>query len=168
MVGDAAAEGVVLGAIGRLLALALLGLVRAPARLLALAARGRGAGAHGAARHAPAARALGQALELVGRLVDRLEVALVLVLAPLRSEIGMPPLGHPAPRELHVALVKGRLELQQKQVLLDVQDRYGHEPRTLATSATSYPACGCPLNTSSRCTGCRSCNRPTGCLYLLP
>jgi sulfate-transporting ATPase len=52
----------------------------------------------------------------------------------------MPALGHPAPRELHVALVERRLELEEKEMLLYVQDRHGHDPTTLATFSTSYPA----------------------------
>ena len=140
---------------------ALLGLVGAPAGLLALAARRGGARAHRVARDLAAARALGEALELVGGLVDRLQVALVLELAPGGRDVGVPALGHPPARELHVALVERRLELQQEQVLLDVEDGCGHDPTTLATPATSYPACQCPLSTSSRCTGCRSCTRRT-------
>ena len=100
---------------------ALLGLVGAAALLGARLARGRGADLDRVARHAPAARALGQAIELVGRLVDRLEVALVLVLAPGRGEVGMPDLREPPARELDLALVEGRLELQQQERLLDVQ-----------------------------------------------
>jgi len=55
-------------------------------------------------------------------------VALVLELAPGGCEVGVPALGHAPPRELHVALVEGGLQLQQEQVLLDVEDRYGHDP----------------------------------------
>src|SRR4029077_5941306 len=93
---------------------------------------------------AAAPRALGQALELVGRLVDRLQVALVLELQARGRDVRMPALGHPAPGKLHVALFERRLELQQEHVLLYVQDRYGHDPTTLATPATAYPACQCP------------------------
>src|SRR5207245_6083502 len=68
----------------------LLGLVRSPAVLFALAPGRGGASAHRAARHATAARALGQPLEPVGRLVDRLEVALVLEIgrASCRERVG--------------------------------------------------------------------------------
>ena len=72
-----------------------------------------------------AARVLGQALELVGRLVDRLEVALVLVLAPGRRDVGVPALRHPAARELDGALVERRLQLEEQHGLLDVQE-LGH------------------------------------------
>src|ERR1019366_2649815 len=74
----------------------------------------------------------GQALQLVGRLVDRLEVALMLELAALRSHVGVPALGHTPARELHVALRERRLELQQEQMLLDIEDSGGHDPTTLA------------------------------------
>ncbi len=50
----------------------------------------------------------------------------MLVLAPGRSDVGMPALGHPPPRHLHGALVEGRLELEKQEGLLDIQDR-GHE-----------------------------------------
>jgi len=39
----------------------------------------------------------------------------------------VPALGHPAASELHVALVKGRLELEQEQMLLYVQNGGGHD-----------------------------------------
>ena len=81
VVGHPRGERVVLGAVGVGGALALLLLVGAPAGLLARDARRRGAGPDGVLRDAAAARALGQRDELVGRLVDRLEVALVLELA---------------------------------------------------------------------------------------
>ena len=60
-----------------------------------------------------------------------------------RRDVGVPALGHPPPRELHVALVERRLELQQEQLLLDIQDRRGHDPTTLAADAGPgvYPAC---------------------------
>jgi ATP-binding cassette ChvD family protein len=140
MVGHSAREGVVLGALMRLRAGALLCFVRSPAGLLALLARGGGARADGVGRHAAAARPFGQPLQLVGRLVDRLQVALVLELAPLRGEVRVPALGHSPPGELHIALVKGRLQLEQEQVLLDIEDRGGHEPETLAGGASAYPA----------------------------
>ena len=75
----------------------------------------------------PAARALREALELVGGLVDRLQVALVLELPSRRREVGVPALGHPPARELDVALVERRLELEQQQVALDVKDDRGHQ-----------------------------------------
>src|ERR1700682_6410466 len=139
----------------------LLAFAGAPARLRALGARGGRARAHGIARHAPRPGTLGQALELVGRLVDRLQVALVLELPALRRDIRVPALGHSAARELHIALVERGLELQQEQMLLYVKDACGHDWSTLATKATAYPACQCLLSTSLRCTACRSCIRPT-------
>jgi hypothetical protein len=44
---------------------------------------------------------------------------------PGRRDVRVPALGHPAARELHVALVERRLELQQEQMLLDVEDVLG-------------------------------------------
>ena len=52
---------------------------------------------------------------------------------PGGRDVGVPALGHPPARELHVALVERRLELQQEQLLLDVEDRRGHDPTTLAS-----------------------------------
>ena len=49
-------------------------------------------------RDAPAARAFGEALELVGGLVDGLQVALVLELPPGGRDVGVPALGHAPPR----------------------------------------------------------------------
>jgi len=80
VVGHARGERVVLG----LLALPLLGGVGAGALLGAALARGSGADLDGVAADAAAARLLGEPLELVRRLVDRLQVALVLVLAARR------------------------------------------------------------------------------------
>ena len=71
----------------------------------------------------PPREASARLLELVGRLVDRLQVALVLVLAAGRRDVRVPALGHPPARELHRPLVEGRLELQQQDRLLDVEDR---------------------------------------------
>ena len=134
VVGHARAERVVLGPVGGVLAGALLGLVGAPALLGARLARGRGGDLDRVARHAPAARALGQRDELVGRVVDRLQMALVLELAPGRRQVGVPDLGQPAARELDVALVEGRLDLQEEERLLDVE-HCGHEHSTIAPSA---------------------------------
>ena len=131
VVGHARAERVVLGLIGGRGAGALLGLVGAAALLGARLARGGGADLDRVARHAPAARALGQRDELVGGVVDRLQVALVLELAPGRREVGMPDLGQPAARELDVALVERRLDLQQEERLLDLE-HCGHEHPTIA------------------------------------
>src|SRR6202030_1293774 len=89
--------------------------------------------------HLSAARALGEALELVGGEVDRLQVALVLELAPGGRDVGVPALGHPPSRELHVALVERSLELQQEHVLLDVEDVAGHDPTTVATAPNVGP-----------------------------
>ena len=120
MVGNPAAERVVLGAILGVRAGALLGLIRAPAGLFALATRRGGAHLDRVAGDAPAARALRQALELVGGLVDRLQMALMLELTTLRGDVRVPALGHAPPRELDIALVERRLQLQQEQMLLDV------------------------------------------------
>ena len=67
----------------------------------------------------------------------------MLELPPGGRDVGVPALGHPAARELHVALVERRLELQQEHVLLDVEDGRGHDPTTLATrrpATDRYPA----------------------------
>jgi len=80
VIGHATGERIVLGAILGVRAGALLGLVRPPAGLLALTACRRGTRSHGVARDAPTTRALGEALELVGGLVDRLQMTLVLEL----------------------------------------------------------------------------------------
>ena len=107
-----------LAALGRGRARALLGLVGALALLLAHLAHRVGRGAGGVARDLAAARALGEALELVGHVVDRLQVALVLVLLAGRSDVGVPALGHAPARELHVAHIEGRLQLQKRHRLL--------------------------------------------------
>jgi hypothetical protein len=133
VVGHARAEGVVLGPVGGVLAGALLGLVGAPALLGPGLARGRRGDLDRVARHAPAARALGQRDELIGRVVDRLQMAFVLELAPWRRQVGVPDLGQPAARELNVALVEGRLDLQEEERLLDVE-HCGHEHPTIAPS----------------------------------
>ena len=73
----------------------------------------------------PAARALREALELVGGLVDCLQVALVFELSSRRRKVGMPALGHPPARELDVPLVERGIELEQQQVALDVKDTVG-------------------------------------------
>ena len=83
---------------------------------------GGGADLDRVARDPAAARALGDALELVGGLVDRLQVALVRDLLAGRGQVGVPDLGLAAARELHVALVERRLELQEEQRLLDIED----------------------------------------------
>src|SRR5450759_798902 len=63
VVGHAAAEGVVLRAVLRVFARALLGLVGAPPRLFALPARSCRADADGVARDLPPARSLRETLE---------------------------------------------------------------------------------------------------------
>ncbi len=68
---------------------------------------------------------------MVGGLVDRLQVALVLELLARRGDVGVPALGHPPARKLHVALVKRRLDLQEEHLLLDVEDHSRHEHNTL-------------------------------------
>ena len=154
VVGHLRAERVVGLAVGGMRAGALLGLVGAAAVLGARLARRRGADLDRVARHLAAARSLGQALELVGRLVDRLEVALVLELLARRGDVGVPDLRLPAPRELHLALVERRLELQEKERLLDVEDAW-HEPtrvalggRVYGVSATGWSARTSPLSCS--------------------
>ena len=124
VVGHAVAEGVVALAVGLAGARLLLGLVGAAARLLAGLAGGRGAGPHGVGGDAPAARALGQRLQLVGGAVDRLQVPFVLDLLAGRRQVGMPALGQPAPGQLHRALVEWGVDLQQEKRLLDVEDRW--------------------------------------------
>ena len=135
VVGDAAPERIVLGAIARPARARAARLRRraCPPPRAPCARRRRSRGRRFG--DAPAARALRDPLELVGGLVDRLEVALVFELPALRREVGMPALGHPAARELHVALGERRLELQEEKVLLDIEDRHGHDPTTLATAA---------------------------------
>ncbi|MDX6714373.1 MAG: UDP-N-acetylmuramate dehydrogenase, partial [Baekduia sp.] len=116
------AERVVLGAVGVVLAAALLLGVGARALLGPALAGGLRADLDRAAGDLAAARLLRELLELVGGLVDRLEVALVLELLAGRCEIGMPDLGLPAARELDVALLEGRVELQEEHCLFDVED----------------------------------------------
>jgi hypothetical protein len=126
VVGYARPERVVALAVGLGGAPALLLLVRAAALLGAPPAGGGGRHLHGVAAHLAAARLLREALEHVGGLVDGLQVALVLVLAAGRRDVGMPALGELAPGELDRALVEGRLELQQEHGLLDVEyQRHG-------------------------------------------
>jgi hypothetical protein len=132
VVGDARGERVVLRAVGRLLAGALLLLVRAAALLRAALARRSGADLDGVARDLTAARLLGELLELVGGLVDGLQVALVLELPARRRDVGMPDLREPAPRELYVALAERRLDLKQQDGLLDVQHLW-HDLLTVAS-----------------------------------
>ena len=127
MVGRAIAERVVLDPVGRALAGRLLLLVGAPAGLGPRGPGGRRAGPHRVGRHPAAARLVGEALELVGGAVDRLQMALVLGLLAGRCDVGMPALGHPPAGELDLARVERRLELQEEQGLLDIEDR-GHDP----------------------------------------
>ena len=127
VVGQAGAERVVLGAVGLVLAPALVLRVRPRSLLRAPLARRGGADLDGVARHAPAAEVLREALELVGRLVDRLQVALVLELAARRGDVRVPALGQLAARELDVALVERRIDLQEQDGLLDVQ-HLRHDP----------------------------------------
>ncbi len=56
----------------------------------------------------------------------------MLVLSPRRGDVGVPALGHPPARELHIARVEGSLELQQQHRLFDVENA-GHSSITLAT-----------------------------------
>jgi hypothetical protein len=106
--------------------------LQGPAALLGPALAGRGgADLDRVARDLAAARLLGELLELVRRLVDRLQMALVLELAPGRGDVRMPDLGEPAARELDVALAERRLDLKQQDGLLDVQHLW-HDPTTVA------------------------------------
>jgi hypothetical protein len=54
-------------------------------------------------------------------------MALVLELLAGRRDVGMPALRLPAPCELDVALLEGRLDLKEEDRLLDVQ-HIGHDP----------------------------------------
>ena len=135
VVGDARAERVVLGPIGGRGLTALLLLVGAAASLLAGSARGGGRRPHGVAADAASAGLLGELLELVGGLIDRLEMALMLVLSAGRSDVGVPALGHPAARELDFTGVERRLELQQEHRLFNIEDPR-HRASTLAARAT--------------------------------
>ncbi len=132
MVGYAGAERVVARAVLRGAARPLLGLVGAPAGLRARCARGRGGHLHGVAAHTAAPALLGEPLELVGCSVDRLQVTLVLGLLAARRDVRVPALGHPPPRQLDAPLVEWRLQLQEEQRLLEIEDRnVGHESRTV-------------------------------------
>ncbi len=122
MVGNPRAERIVSSAILRGGSLALLGLVGSPACLLAGTARSRGRSPYGVAGDPAPARGFGELGQLVCRLVDRLEMALMLVLTSVRRDVRMPPLRHPAPRQLHRTLVEGCLELQQEHRLFDIED----------------------------------------------
>ena len=59
-------------------------------------------------------------------------VPLVLELLAGRRDVGMPPLGLPAPRELDVALVERRVDLQEEHGLFDVQ-HLRHDRLTVAS-----------------------------------
>ncbi len=127
MVGDARAERVVLLLLGRLGPLALLLGVVARALLGAALARGGGGDLHRVLGDALTARFLGELLELVGGLVDRLQVALMLELAAGRSDVRMPLLGQTTACELDVALVERWFDLEKENRLFDVQ-HLRHEP----------------------------------------
>ena len=116
-----------------MLARTLLCFIGAPAGLFARLARRCRTHLHGIARDLPAARGFRDAHKMIGGLVYRLQVALVLELLARRRDIRVPTLGHPAAGELDIALVKRRDELKEEEVLLDVQNGYGHDPTTLAT-----------------------------------
>src|SRR5215218_2917741 len=115
-------ERVVLAAVlvGRVAALLLL--VRAAALLRTPLARGLARDLDRVAGDLPAARLLGEARQLVRRLVDRLQVPFMLELLARRRDVGMPLLREPAPGELDLALVERRLDLQEEDGLLDVDD----------------------------------------------
>jgi hypothetical protein len=112
----------VLLALGVGAALALLLLVGALALFGAPPAGGSARHLDGVAGHRPAAGLLREALELVGRLVDGLEMTLVLALLPGRGYVGVPALGKSAPCKLDVALVERRIDLEKEDRLFDVDD----------------------------------------------
>ena len=131
MIGHARAERVVLLALRGRRARALLGFISALAGLLADLAHRVRRGARCVTGDLAAARTLGEALELVGHVVDRLQVALVLVLLAGWRNVGVPALGHAPARELHVAHIEGRLQLQKRHRLLEIEHRC-HELFTLS------------------------------------
>ena len=92
----------------------LFGFVGPAALLFARLPGRRGRDADGVTAYPSATKRFGQPLELVGGFVDRLKVALMLVLPSGRSDVRMPLLGHPAPGQLHVPLIERRLELQEE------------------------------------------------------
>src|SRR6185437_1220901 len=51
---------------------------------------------------------------------------------PGRSDVRVPALGHPPPRQLDGALIEGRLQLEQEQRVFNVQDAW-HDTSTLAS-----------------------------------
>jgi hypothetical protein len=130
VVGHARAEGIVLLLLRVLGSLALLLRVGAGAFLGAPLAGGRGGDLDRVPGDLAAARVLGDRGELVRGLVDRLQVALVLVLLAGRGDVRMPALRHPPAGELDVALVERRLQLQEEHGLFDVQ-HLRHDPHTV-------------------------------------
>ena len=141
VVGHARAERVVLAARSASCgALALLLGVGARALLGAALARGGRGDLDGVAGDLAAARLLGELLELVGGLVDRLQVALVLELLAGRRDVRVPALGQPAARELDVALVERRLDLQEEDGLLDVQHLRHDRPTVASGRVTRVPS----------------------------
>ncbi|MFM9126793.1 MAG: hypothetical protein ACKOTA_04385 [Solirubrobacterales bacterium] len=159
MVGNLGGERVVGPRPALGLAATLLGLPRLAALLGPGLPGGPGADLDRIGGDLPTARVLGQFLELVGGLVDRLEVALVLDLAAGRGQVRVPDLGLTAPGELYGALVEGRVELQQLSALLDVQDCGLEVLRIVAGPGPSRPSGGLYRDrrwrpsTSSPCTG---------------
>ena len=79
---------------------------------------------------------------MIGRLVDRLEVTLVLELPTSRGNVGVPALGRPPAGQLHIALVKRRLDLQSEHLLLNVEDHSRHATQHVTEPSTRY--CGLP------------------------
>ncbi len=73
---------------------------------------------------------------MIGGEVDRLQMTLVLVLLARRRDVRVPALGLLAARELDVALRERRIDLQQQDGLLDVED-LSHETRTVAPAGAS-------------------------------
>ena len=118
LIGNARAERIVLGAILVRGAGSLLGFIGPPAGLGSGLARRGGGDLHSITRDPAPPRGLSQHLELVGRFVDRLEMALMLVLASRRGDIRMPALCHSAAGELNIARIEGRFELEEQERLL--------------------------------------------------
>jgi acetyl esterase len=131
LIWNTRAEWIVPGAILGCGPGSLLGFVGPPPGLGPRPARRRGGHLDSIARDSAPARGLGERLELVRRFVDRLEMALVLVLASGRGDIRMPALCHPAARELNITRIERRFEFEEQERLLEIQDTR-HDPFTLA------------------------------------
>src|SRR5579875_2719074 len=115
VVGHPCAKRIVLFPFGFCFPAALLGFVGAAAFFGAGPPCRLGRCPHRAPAHPSAPGGFGKVLEVVGRLVDRLQMELVLVPLALRRKVRMPPLGKPPPRQLDIPLVERRLELKQQE-----------------------------------------------------